>query len=66
MIYMVKVTEKVYEGLKFVRTEGLVNMFDIQGVTELAKAMGFKETVQWIQENKNEYSRGILKGFKAD
>ena len=63
---MVKVTAEVYEGLKFVRSEGIVNMLDVQGVTDIAKAMGFKETVQWIQENKKGYTLGILEGFEVE
>ena len=56
----------MYAGLEAVRSSGNVNMLDVQRVTDIAKAMGFKETVQWIQENKKVYSRGIMEGFEVE
>jgi adenylate cyclase class IV len=49
-----------------VRSSGVVNMFDVKGVIEIAKALGFKEAAEWIKENKKAYSQGIMQGFEVE
>ena len=62
---MIKVSKKVFEGLEAVRYSAITNMFDTNAVIHYARLLGYKETVKWVSENKQEYSQGLLSGFEA-
>lgn len=62
----IKVIQEISESLKeqilMVRDTGLVNMFDIRGVREVAEAMEFTELITFLDEDRERYARFILHG----
>ena len=62
----IQVTKEVFEGLEAVRSSGLTNMFDRPRVIEIAMMKGFIETAEWVQENKKQYTEGIIHGFDVE
>jgi hypothetical protein len=60
----VEVPAGVFEGLEAVRRSG-ANMVERAHVLVLAKRMGYRRTVLWIEEHPEEYARGIFHGFEA-
>ena len=52
----------VREQVLAVRDTGLVNMFDVRGVGEVAEAMGFTELAGFLREDAAGYVRLILRG----
>lgn len=62
----IKVSKKVYEGLEFVRESGLTNMFDYHAVQHIAFDNNYYETVDWMENNKTEYAKGIFEGFEIE
>lgn len=63
---MITVPKKVLEQLDVIRTEGKFNMFEFNNVQREALEKRFFEAVTWMQDNKADYAKGILDGFKAD
>jgi len=63
---MVKVPKNVLEGLKAVRSSGMVNMLDISGVIRCAEKLGFVEAAGWIREHQDLYRDGVFAGFEAE
>jgi len=61
----VEVPQKVLDGIMGVRDSGQTNMMDRQEVMVVADSLGFSETVCWIEENRKDYGRGIMSGFKV-
>jgi Mg/Co/Ni transporter MgtE len=61
----IQVTSDVLDGLKAVRDSGTTNMFDRPRVIEILEEMGFDQAAVWVNEHKEEYSRGIFQGFEA-
>ena len=61
----VKVSQKVLDGLEFVRDSGLTNMFDYNTVQRIAFDNDYFETVTWMEENKDVYVQGIFSGFEV-
>ncbi len=59
-----EVPADVLEGLEAVRRSG-ANMVERAHVLVLAKRMGYRRTVRWVEEHPDEYARGISHGFKA-
>jgi hypothetical protein len=54
----------VLEGLEAVRRSG-ANMVERAHVLVLAKRMGYRRTVRWVEEHPDEYARGVAHGFEA-
>jgi len=54
----------VLEGLEAVRHSG-AHMVERAHVLVLAKRMGYRQTVRWVEEHPDEYARGISHGFTA-
>ena len=52
------------EGLEAVRRSG-ANMVERVHVLVLAKHMGYRRTVRWVEEHPDEYARGVSHGFEA-
>lgn len=61
----IKVTQTVLDTLEEIRESGVTNMFDVRAVQFYADKAGCFETVMWIEDNKQEYTRGIFEGFEA-
>jgi hypothetical protein len=60
----VVVPVSVLEGLEAARQAG-AHMVERTHVLVLAKRMGYRQTVRWVEEHPEEYARGISHGFKA-
>ena len=60
----VTVPADVLEGLEAVRQSG-AHMVERAHVLVLAKRMGYRRTVLWVEEHPDEYARGISHAFKA-
>ncbi len=60
----VVVPTDVVEGLEAVRQSG-AHMVERTHVLVLAKRMGYRQTVRWVEEHPEEYARGIVYGFEA-
>ena len=58
------VPAEVLEGLEAVRQAG-VHMVERAQVLVLAKRMGYRQTVRWVEEHPDEYARGVSQGFEA-
>ena len=52
------------EQILQVRDTGLVNMFDIKGVRQIAEAMELLELVRYLDEDRKSYAEFILYGGK--
>ena len=61
----VVVPADVLEGLEAVRQSG-AHMVERAHVLVLAKRMGYRQTVRWVEEHPDEYARWISHGFVAD
>ena len=61
----VVVSAEVLEGLEAVRQSG-AHMVERTHVLVLAKRMGYRQTVRWVEENPEDYARGIFHGFVAE
>lgn len=59
-----EVPADVLEGLETVRRSG-ANMVERAHVLVLAKRMGYRRTVRWVEEHPDEYAHGISHGFVA-
>ncbi len=59
-----EVPADVLEGLEAVRRSG-ANMIERAHVLVLAKRMGYRRTVRWVEEHPDEYAHGITHGFEA-
>lgn len=57
-----EVDRAVREQVLAVRDTGLVNMFDVRGVGEVAEAMGFTELAGLLREDTAGYVRLVLRG----
>ena len=60
----VMVPPGVLEGLEAVRRSG-AHMVERSHVLVLAKRMDYRQTVRWVEENPEEYARGVAHGFEA-
>jgi protein-tyrosine phosphatase len=58
------VPAEVIEGLEAVRRSG-ANMVERAHVLVLAKRMGYRQTVRWVEDRPEEYARGVSLGFEA-
>ncbi len=58
----VMVPPDVLEGLEAVRQSG-AHMVERAHVLVLAKRMGYRRTVLWVEEHPDEYTCGISHGF---
>lgn len=62
----IKIPVQVLEGIEFVRCAGLTNMFIIKAVQKIASDNDYYATVLWIEDNKQDYIRGLMQGFQVD
>ena len=53
---------KLKEQILAVRDTGLVNMFDVRGVCQVAEMMGFKELIDFVERDRGRYAEFILTG----
>ncbi len=60
----VVVPSEVLEGLEAVRQSG-AHTVERTHVLVLAKRMGYRQTVRWVEEHPDEYARGVFHGFEA-
>jgi hypothetical protein len=60
----VVVAADILEGLEAVRRSG-AHMVERAHVLVMAKQMGYRQTVRWVEEHPEEYARGISHGFEA-
>ena len=60
----VEVPSDVLEGLEAVRRSG-AHMVERAHVLVLAKRMGYRRTVLWVEEQPGEYARAVSHGFEA-
>jgi hypothetical protein len=60
----VMVSAEVLEGLEAVRQSG-AHMVERAHVLVLAKRMGYRQTVRWVEEHPDEYARGVSHRFEA-
>ena len=60
----VTVPREVFEGIEAVRRSGATNMLDRPVVADLAEAMGFHWSAEWVRENRDLYGRAIFHGFE--
>ena len=60
----VVVPSEVLEGLEAVRQSG-AHMVERTHVLVLAKRMGYRQTVRWVEEHPEDYARGTAHGFEA-
>ena len=58
------IDETLKEQILQVRDLGLVNMFDIKGVRQIAEAMELAELVRYLDEDRKGYAEFILYGGK--
>ena len=58
------VSGEVLEGLEAARQSG-AHMVERAHVLVLAKRMGYRQTVRWVEEHPDEYARGVSHGFEA-
>ncbi len=61
----VVVPAEVLEGLEAVEQSG-AHMVERTHVLVLAKRMGYRQTVRWVEENPEDYARGVFYGFVAE
>ncbi|MCT7957186.1 DUF5049 domain-containing protein [Laspinema palackyanum] len=59
----VQVPDKVLEGLNAVLYAGTTNMLDVRIVILQAAALSYVDTVEWIQDHKQDYIQGVFRGF---
>jgi hypothetical protein len=63
---VVWVAPEVLDGLDTVREWELAKMADRACVVSLCFELGYPEAAHWVQENPDEYSRGIIHGFEEE
>lgn len=61
----VKVSQSVLDGITDIRDSAMVNMFDYDGVMQIAEMLGHHDTHEWLQSNKGLYAKGIFAGFEG-
>lgn len=54
--------ENVKKQIIAIRATGATNMFDIRGIMEIAKQLGFDELLEFLSENKARYVSFIIEG----
>lgn len=54
--------KKVKNQLMAVRATGLTNMFSLNDVCEIAKALGYDELIEFIKNDRKAYVNFILTG----
>jgi len=59
----VKIPAKALDQLEGIRQEGKWNMLNYSAVLSEAIFKDYWELQYWLEENKNIYPRGIVKGF---
>lgn len=60
-----EVTDVLKEQILQVRDTGLVNMFDVRGVREIAEAMELADLVRFLDEDRKGYTEFILYGGRS-
>lgn len=54
--------KRIRKQVETVRDTGLVNMFDLRGVRQVAEVMGFTELIEFIDKDRKAYAEFILYG----
>lgn len=62
----ISIPARVFEGIEAVRRSGRTNMLDRPQVARLAKTFGYHEAATWLMTHRDEYGRGIFRGFVVD
>lgn len=62
---VVRVPQKVYDGLKAVKQSSLTNMLNVYEVQRLCADWDYWDTVVWIEENRDEYVKMIFEGVEV-
>ena len=60
------ISAKVYRELYAIITCRSINMMDRPTVLHLLKVMGYKETLNWAANYKEEYYNGVINGFEIE
>lgn len=63
---LIQCSQKVLEEINAVRETGDTNMLDTQSVQFVADKMGFFRLVMWIDDNRQDYRKGIIRGFEIN
>jgi hypothetical protein len=61
----IKIPAEVKKGLDVIRGSGLTNMLDYPKVMQMARDLGYFDTVDWLHVNKSSYGKGIFEGFEV-
>ena len=61
-MYDAVITDEMFNQMQTVRETGLVNMFDLQGVSYIAEEMGFDDLDLLIKHHDDAYVDLILNG----
>jgi hypothetical protein len=51
-------------GLETVSESGLPDMYDGFRVVSLCFELGYAEAAFWVEENRAEYTQGVVRGFE--
>jgi hypothetical protein len=60
----VEVPKPVFNHLENIRKSGKTNMFDVETVMWLAYETEHDRTVVWVDEHRDQYVEGVMRGFK--
>ena len=60
----IPIPREVAEGIEAVRRSGLTNMLDRPRVAEIAEAMGFEASAEWVRANRALYAQVVFHGFE--
>jgi hypothetical protein len=56
----ISLPKRVYEGIEFIRaTKSINSLYDFSAVIKWAHQNGYHDTAKWIQNNKEDYVRGL-------
>jgi hypothetical protein len=56
----------VYVALEVIRRSGVTNMMDRPAVQFYADRRGFVSAVCWLEDSRQDYYRGFMRGFAPD
>jgi hypothetical protein len=66
MATAVKVRRKVFDGIEDLRKFGGARMTDVPRVISMLEKMGKYAASDWVQENCEQYVRGLCDGFEIE
>ena len=62
----VKVSQAVKDAFEEVRDMGVCNMLDRKGVQAAMNDLDHYEAVIWIEDNKRNYGKAVMRGLEVD